>query len=176
MSFIIPPVEKDTSNPILASLFAKQTTPPQPPPVSLTVIDQERVLCKEPFTTAPVSTYAPNSFYISAEKIQNNISTINTIQTGMSEKQTKLLNTYTDLSNNLQQNISQKNYLTENNTKYHFTDQQDPNVILNPQESKDIRVAISEDIKQMKYYQNAMLTASIIAGATILISFFIISR
>jgi hypothetical protein len=66
--------------------------------------------------------------------------------------------------------------LTENNTKYHFTDQQDPNVILNPQESKDIRVAISEDIKQIKYYQNAILTASIIAGATILISFFIISR
>jgi hypothetical protein len=180
MSFIIPPIEKNTSNPILASIFAKQELPP--PPVSITVVDKERVLCKEPFTptiattTTLVPTYAPNSFYTTAASIQQNIATIQTIQTGISDKQSQLLQNYTDLSNNVQQNIGQRNYLSENNTKYHYTDQQDPNVIINPEESKDIHVAVKQDIDQMKYYQDAIFTAGLIAGATCLIAVITLSR
>ena len=79
-----------------------------------------------------------------------------------------------DLSNNITGYVSKTDYLQMNNSKYHYNDQQDPNVIMRPEESKDIKTAIQHDINEMKLYQNSIYISSIIAGATILIAAIII--
>jgi hypothetical protein len=167
-------------DPILAQLFSKPTSPPL---VNKMIIEQERVLTSlsldkltEGFTNDDSSKYVPMSFYMNAASVDTNVGTIQKIQTGVSETQSKILNNYTDLSNNIQTNMSQRKYLSDNNTKYHYDDNQDPNVILNPEESKDIHMAIKEDINQIKYYQHAIYSAYLIAGATLLIAVISLSR
>ena len=134
-------------------------------------------LYAEPFTsTPPANNYPPFQLgnKVSPENLQKNDKLIKTIQSDFSKTQSILLNNMKDLSNNITGYVSKTDYLQMNNSKYHYNDQQDPNVIMRPEESKDIKTAIQHDINEMKLYQNSIYISSIIAGATILIAAIII--
>jgi hypothetical protein len=134
-------------------------------------------LYAEPFTsTPPANNYPPFQLgnQVSPENLQKNDKLIKTIQSDFSQTHSILLNNMKDLSNNITGYVSKTDYLQMNNSKYHYNDQQDPNVIMRPEESKDIKTAIQHDINEMKLYQNSIYISSIIAGATILIATIII--
>ena len=82
----------------------------------------------------------------------------------------KLQKNYAPLTTSINKNRADRKYLQDNNSKYHYDDIQDPNVIIRPEESKDIKVAIQQDIQHMKLYQNSIYIVSTVAGVTLLIS------
>jgi hypothetical protein len=134
-------------------------------------------LYAEPFTsTPPANNYPPFQLGndVTDKTLEKNDKLIKTIQSDFSQTHSILLNNMKDLSNNITGYVSKTDYLQMNNSKYHYNDQQDPNVIMRPEESKDIKTAIQHDINEMKLYQNSIYISSIIAGATILIAAIII--
>ena len=134
-------------------------------------------LYAEPFTsTPPANNYPPFQLEndVTDKTLEKNDKLIKTIQSDFSQTHSILLNNMKDLSNNITGYVSKTDYLQMNNSKYHYNDQQDPNVIMRPEESKDIKTAIQHDINEMKLYQNSIYVSSIIAGATILIAAIII--
>jgi hypothetical protein len=120
--------------------------------------------------------YTPMSFYTDTKDIQKNVATIQQMRVDLNNTSGKLQTNYKTLSNDVNKNKSGIKYLHDNNSKYHYDDIQDPNVIIRPEESKDIKVAIQRDIQEMKLYQNSIYVVSIIAGATLLISTIILVK
>lgn len=115
-------------------------------------------------------------FQTDVSNIPQNIEVIQNIQNDLIQTQDILLNTYTDLSNNIDIYNSKTKFLQKNNDKYHYNDLQDPNVILKPEESMDIKTAIIHDVNALKLYQNSMYITTAIAAATFLIAAIILTK
>jgi len=125
------------------------------------------------------STISPNrnpSFLYDVSKIPTNIENIKEIQSQYIQTQGKLLNNYTDISNNMDNYVSTAGVLKRNNAIYHYTDTQDPNIILHPEESKDIRAAILHDVNEIKLYQNSIYISTSIFVATVFISAILLTK
>jgi hypothetical protein len=88
----------------------------------------------------------------------------------------KLQKNYSELKSEEEKYKADVNFLRANNVKYHYDDIQDPNIILRPEESKDIKVAIQEDIQHLSLYQHSIRMVSIVTGATLLISALILFK
>jgi hypothetical protein len=110
------------------------------------------------------------SYNTNPDLTNQNIATIQSIQSDIINKRPQLLQNYSDISADIATYNTQQKYLHDNNKKYHYDDKQDPNIILRPEESKDIKVAIQQDIQQMKLYQNSIYITGTIAAATLLIA------
>lgn len=120
--------------------------------------------------------YTSMTFNTDKNAISQNVATIQQIQTDLNKTNTKLQKNYKTLTTDVNKNKAERVYLHKNNSKYHYDDHQDPNVIIRPEESKDIKVAIQHDIQDMKLYQNSIYMVSIIAGATLLIATIILVK
>jgi hypothetical protein len=120
--------------------------------------------------------YTPMTFNTDPTAVPQNVATIQQMQKDLNQTSAQLQRNYSLLTTGVNKNISNRQYLQKNNSKYHYNDIQDPNVILRPQESKDIKVAIQQDIQQMKLYQNSIYMVSAIAGATLLIATIILVK
>ena len=120
--------------------------------------------------------YTPMTFNTDPTAVPQNVATIQQMQKDLNQTSAQLQQNYSLLTTDVNKNISNRQYLQKNNSKYHYNDIQDPNVILRPQESKDIKVAIQQDIQQMKLYQNSIYMVSAIAGATLLIDTIILVK
>ena len=120
--------------------------------------------------------YTPMTFNTDPTAVPQNVATIQKMQKDLNQTSAQLQRNYSLLTTGVNTNISNRQYLQKNNSKYHYNDIQDPNVILRPQESKDIKVAIQQDIQQMKLYQNSIYMVSAIAGATLLIATIILVK
>lgn len=138
--------------------------PPAPTPIS---------------TSSVVANTTPSPPFYTADNIQNVVSNIGIIQNIQDQHINtiqEILDQYTDLSQNVGTTIDRMGYLYNNNDKYHYWGNDDPNVLLRPEESKDIRTALQSDIIEMKLYQNSMYVTTAIACATLLIAAIIISK
>jgi subtilase family serine protease len=113
---------------------------------------------------------------VSRTSIDNNYQMINALYSGFNTSQTQLINNYKDISNNVHTYLSKRDYLQENNAKYHYDDMDDPNVILRPEESKDIKTAIKNDILEMRLYQNSIYITTAIACVTLIIGTLILTK
>ena len=113
---------------------------------------------------------------VSRTSIDNNYQMINALYSGFNTSQTQLIQNYKDISNNVQTYLSKRDYLQDNNAKYHYDDMDDPNVILRPEESKDIKTAIKNDILEMRLYQNSIYITTAIACATLIIGTLILTK
>jgi hypothetical protein len=122
---------------------------------------------REPFTTTFLKSSDPSS-------IQNNIQTIQTLETANSQTVSKLMANYADISNNIQSYMTTQQYLHSNNPKYHYDDQLDPNVILKREPPNNINTVLEKDVNAMILYQNSVYISSAIACATLLIAAIII--
>lgn len=120
--------------------------------------------------------YTPMTFNTDPTAVPQNVATIQQMQKDLNQTSAQLQRNYSLLTTGVNKNISNRQYLQKNNSKYHYNDIQDPNVILRPQESKDIKVAIQQDIQQMKLYQNSIYMVSAIAGATLIIATIILVK
>ena len=120
--------------------------------------------------------YTPMTFNTDPTAVPQNVATIQQMQKDLNQTSAQLQRNYSLLTTGVNKNISNRQYLQKNNSKYHYNDIQDPNVILRPQESKDIKVAIQHDIQQMKLYQNSIYMVSAIAGATLIIATIILVK
>jgi hypothetical protein len=120
--------------------------------------------------------YTPMTFNTDPTAVPQNVATIQQMQKDLNQTSAQLQQNYSLLTTGVNKNISNRQYLQKNNSKYHYNDIQDPNVILRPQESKDIKVAIQQDIQQMKLYQNSIYMVSAIAGATLIIATIILVK
>ena len=120
--------------------------------------------------------FTPITFMSDPNTINKNIATIQSIQTDIKNTNTALLKNYPILSSAVDVNESTRKHLHNNNSKYHYDDTQDPNVIIHPEESKDIKTAIQQDIQQLKLYQNSIYITAVIAGATFLIATIILVK
>ena len=120
--------------------------------------------------------YTPMTFNTDPTAVPQNVATIQQMQKDLNQTSAQLQQNYSLITTGVNKNISNRQYLQKNNSKYHYNDIQDPNVILRPQESKDIKVAIQHDIQQMKLYQNSIYMVSAIAGATLLIATIILVK
>ena len=114
--------------------------------------------------------YTPQTFNTDPKAVSQNISTIQQMQVELNTTGAKLQKNYAPLTTSINKNRADRKYLQDNNSKYHYDDIQDPNVIIRPEESKDIKVAIQQDIQHMKLYQNSIYIVSTVAGVTLLIS------
>lgn len=126
--------------------------------------------CKESFTNVYPS------FSKDISNIPQNMEINKNIQADLIRTQDALLNTYTDLSNNIDIYNSKTKFLQANNDIYHYNDVQDPNVIFKPEESTDIKTAILHDVNEIKLYQNSMYITTAIAAATFLIAAIILTK
>ena len=120
--------------------------------------------------------YTPMTFNTDPTAVPQNVATIQQMQKDLNQTSAQLQQNYSLLTTDVNKNISSREHLQKNNSKYHYNDIQDPNVILRPQESKDIKVAIQQDIQQMKLYQNSIYMVSAIAGATLIIATIILVK
>jgi hypothetical protein len=123
-----------------------------------------------------VSTTRFPTFKTDISYIPQNIEINKNIQDDLIRTQDDLLKSYTDLSQNMNMYLSQTKLLQDNNDKYHFNDTQDPNVIVRPEDSKDIKTAIMNDVNEIKLYQNSIYVATSIAAATFLIAIIIMTK
>ena len=145
--------------------------------VSLTEEMERRLpytLLREPIKESFTNDYP--SFQTDISYIPQNIEVNKNIQTELINTQDEILHTYTDLSQNIDVYRSKTKFLQANNDKYHYNDVQDPNVIIYPEESKDIKTAILHDVNEIKLYQNSMYITTAIAAATFLIASIILSK
>jgi hypothetical protein len=133
-------------------------------------------------TTSPSVPSVPSVPFQNFNTIPNinsvgqNITIIQELQEENAVVGQELLTKYVDLSNNVVGLLDKREYLLKNNEKYHYWGKDDPNVILRPEESKDIRMALQNDINDMKLYQNSIYISTAIACATFLIAAIIISK
>ena len=128
------------------------------------------------YKTVNQENYTPMTFKTDPNAVAQNVATIKKMQQDLNTTSSQLQKNYSTLTTDVNKNISGRQYLQKNNSKYHYNDVQDPNVILRPEESKDIKVAIQQDIQQMKLYQNSIYMVSTIAGATLLIATIILVK
>jgi hypothetical protein len=115
-------------------------------------------------------------YYTNPTKIPKNINTINQIQSDLVQTNDQISNNYIDLSQNIGTYLSHTQYLSKNNEKYHYSDDQDPNVIIRQSEPKDLKTGLMNDINEMKLYENTIFVTSVIAGATFLIAAIILTK
>ena len=120
--------------------------------------------------------YTPMTFNTDPNAVPQNVATIQQMQRDFNKTGAQLQQNYSLLTTDINKNKASRNYLQQHNSKYHYDDIQDPNVILRPEESKDIKVAIQQDIQQLKLYQNSIYMVSVIAGATLLIATIILVK
>ena len=128
------------------------------------------------YKTVNQENYTPMTFKTDPNAVAQNVATIQMMQQDLNTTSSQIQKNYSTLTTDVNKNISGRQYLQKNNSKYHYNDVQDPNVILRPEESKDIKVAIQHDIQQMKLYQNSIYMVSTIAGATLLIATIILVK
>jgi hypothetical protein len=148
--------------------FTYTNTPTSTSTPTTTLINRQIVT---PSKGTPVFYTTPDT-----ESVSKNISTIQNLQKNNSLLTQKLLTKYTDLSNNVPTVFDKRAYLLDNNEKYNYWGKDDPNVILRPEESRDIRTALQHDVTEMKLYQNSIYISTAIACSTLLIAAIIISK
>jgi hypothetical protein len=108
--------------------------------------------------------------------INNNINQINEINTHLAANRASVQSNFADISNNLQKYYDNANYLSLNNSKYHYDDIQKSQEIVLQTSPKDIKYVIQDDINQLKLYQNSIYISGVIACATLLIAAILISK
>jgi len=128
------------------------------------------------YQTVIQENYTPMTFNTDTNAVPQNVATIQQMQSDLNKTHIQLQQNYSVLTRDVNINQANRQYLHNHNETYHYDDTQDPNVILRPEESKDIKVAIQQDIQQMKLYQNSIYMTSVIAGATLLIATIILVK
>ena len=113
---------------------------------------------------------------IDSESVQQNINKQNILLHDISMNNSKIRQTYIDISNNISSYTDTATILNANNDIYHYSDKQDPNTIIGYNAPKDIKSAINNDINELKLYQNSIYITGVIACATLLISAIFISK
>jgi hypothetical protein len=131
-----------------------------------------------PVSTSSSSNATNPPFYTTAsfDNVSKNIATIQMIQKENVDTKNQIVSNYSELSENVDGLVKKIKYLDMNNEKYNYSNEEDPNVILRPEESKDIRTALQNDVTEMKLYQNSMYVTTSIACATLLIAAIVISK
>ena len=125
----------------------------------------------------PGPTTAPPFYTMDTiENVDKNLVTIQHLQLDNAITNERMILNYMDLSQNVGALEDNMSHLINNNDKYHYVGPDDPNVILRPEESKDIQTALQNDVIEMKLYQNSMYITTAIACATLLIGAIIISK
>lgn len=136
---------------------------------------------KEGFTPTTIPVFQNVS---QLDSVIQNVSTVQRLQEQNVITHNQLLDQYDDLSQNIALTKDKMDFLIDNNAKYRYTDndydkdkyKDDPNVILRPEESNDIRWALQKDVTDLKIYQNSIYISTAIASATLLIAAIIISK
>lgn len=109
-------------------------------------------------------------------EIQTRINTGKKLIGNISQNYIDISKNYIDISNNIDTYNIITSKLRSSNDKYHYSDIQDPNVIINYSTPKDINYAINNDVNELKLYQNSLYITGIIACATLLITAILISK
>lgn len=135
-----------------------------------------------PVSTSPAKTSIPNvtapPFFLedNPDTVSQNIDAIQTIHQENINTNKQKINQFMDLSQNVGATIDKMGYLYSNNAKYQYWGRDDPNVLIYPEESQDIRTALQKDVTEMRLYQNSIYITTAIACATLLIGAIIISK
>lgn len=108
--------------------------------------------------------------------INKNINQINDLKMDMSNNQALMQSNFADISNNLQKYYDTANYLSSNNSTYHYDDKQSSQEIMFQTSPKDIKYVVQDDINQLKLYQNSVYISGVLACATLLIAVILIGR
>ena len=108
--------------------------------------------------------------------INNNINQINDLKKNMSNNHALIQTNYADISNNLQKYYDTANFLSSNNTTYHYDDTQSSQEIIFQTSPKDIKYVVQDDINQLKLYQNSVYISGVLACATLLIAVILMGR
>jgi len=192
---IYQPIE---STPIYQSINWKDMNDPS-------VLEKEKGK-REPFTpsSTPSSSFPPFLLSPSPENVSHNISTIQNIQTNYANTENILQNKSNMVKQDIVQHYNNATNMFMNNDKYHLYDniltngekdekqihypgdpingavlydpQSDPNVLIRPEESKDIKNVIQQDVNKMKLYQNSIYITATIAGASLLIALIVFTK
>jgi hypothetical protein len=110
------------------------------------------------------------------ETVSQNIDTVQSIYQRDINTNKQIVNQFMDLSYNVGETIDKMTFLYNNNEKYKYWGRDDPNVIINPEESQDIRAVLQKDVTEMRLYHNSIYITTAIACATLLIGSIIISK
>lgn len=113
---------------------------------------------------------------LDSENVQQNINKQNNLVQTINTNNSKIRQTYLDISNNISSYTDTATILNANNDIYHYSDKQDPNIIIGYNAPKDIKDAINNDINELKLYQNSIYITGVIACATLLITAIFISK
>jgi hypothetical protein len=133
-------------------------------------------------TSTPIETPRTNvtapAFFLEdyPATVSKNLDAIQTIHQENINTNKQKINQYMDLSQNVGATIDKMGYLYNNNAKYQYWGRDDPNVIINPEESQDIRMALQKDVTELRLYQNSIYITTAIACATLLIGAIVISK
>ena len=106
----------------------------------------------------------------SVNGIKRNVNALTYLNYKNNQLQTNLLSNYTDISNNVQSYLDIQRDISNNDTKYHYNDEMDPNSILKKETGNNIHTVLEKDIIMLKLYQNSIYVSSAIACATLLIA------
>ena len=122
---------------------------------------------REPFTSTFLTSSDP-------ERIQQNINTIQCLDNTTSANRSLMITKYADISNNVMSYMNTTQNLHNNNDRYHYDDQLDPNVIIKREPPNNINTVIETDLNTLTLNQNSIYISSAIACATLLIAAIII--
>jgi hypothetical protein len=128
---------------------------------------QKEMSRREPFTTTFLNSSNPTD-------IQSNIQTIQNLKDDNNKTASQFLTNYADISNNIQSYLTTQKYMHDNNARYHYDDQMDPNVILKHEPPNNINTVLEKDLHTMTLHQNSIYISSFIACATLIIAAIII--
>ena len=106
----------------------------------------------------------------SVNGIKRNVNALTYLNYKNNQLQTNLLSNYTDISNNVQSYLDIQRDISNNDTKYHYNDELDPNSIMKKETGNNIHTVLEKDINMLKLYQNSIYVSSAIACATLLIA------
>jgi predicted AAA+ superfamily ATPase len=101
---------------------------------------------------------------------------VNNLDQSIQSSQAQFIKNYVDLSNNIKAYTDMTKYLEENNSVYHYNDDQDPLTIVKQKTPKDLKSVLNEDVNQLKLYQNTVYISGTIAIATLVIGIILIGQ
>jgi hypothetical protein len=128
------------------------------------------------YTYTPFRKTAENFDTTTQVNINKNINQINGLKMDMSNNDALMQSNFADISNNLQKYYDTANYLSSNNSKYHYDDKQSSQEIMFQSSPKDIKYVVHDDINQLKLYQNSVYISGVLACATLLIAVILMGR
>lgn len=110
------------------------------------------------------------------DEINGNADKKRDLEKSIRELENEKRNNYLDISANIQQYNKNVAHFTKNNDKYHYNDKQNPLVLINQREPKDISYAMKKDVQELMVYQNSIYITGIIACASLIIGAILIAK